>query len=286
MHPTCKDVGCHAFPNPMRPMLKWAGGKRQLLPVLRRHYPASFDPYIESFVGSGAVFFDLYGAGRLEGRRAWLVDVNADLIGCYGAVRDQTEAVIAALEGLEREHRARGSDCSYEVRDRRSNPARLGHGARLHPTAQACAVGTPVRGGVPARVPPCGPAGATGCTPDFAAMFIYLNRTGFNGLFRLNRQDAFNVPAGRYADPRICDAERVRSVARALSYDGVTLECVPFEQAMVDAREGDFIYCDPPYAPLSRTASFAQYTAGGFGVLDHCACRRRSSPRRGVAPSC
>ncbi len=229
----------------MRPLLKWAGGKRQLLPALRRHYPTSFDRYIEPFVGSGAVFFDLYGAGRLEGRRARLVDVNADLIGCYRAVRDRTEAVIAALERLEREHRARGSDCYYEVRDRRFNPARMG------------------------RVPPCGPAGATAYTPELAAMFIYLNRTGFNGLFRLNRQGAFNVPAGRYVDPRICDAEHVRSVARALSSDGVTLECIPFEQELADAREGDFIYCDPPYAPLSRTASFVNYTVGGFSALDH-----------------
>ena len=227
----------------MRPLLKWAGGKRQLLPALRRHYPGSFDRYVEPFVGSGAVFFDLYGAGRLEGRRARLADLNRDLIGCYRAVRDDTEAVIAALAALEEEHRARGSACYYDVRDHRFNPARLGR--------------------------PCGPGGATVCTPDLAAMFIYLNRTGFNGLFRLNRQGAFNVPAGRYTDPRICDAEHVRSVARALSSDGVTLECIPFEQALADTRESDFIYCDPPYAPLSPTASFAHYTAGGFGTADH-----------------
>jgi DNA adenine methylase len=229
----------------MRPLLKWAGGKRQLLPALRRHYPASFDRYIEPFVGSGAVFFDLFAAGRLEGRPVRLLDLNADLIGCYRAVRDQTEAVIAALAGLEEEHRARGSACYYEVRDGRFNPARVG------------------------RVPPSGPGGATACSPDLAAMFIYLNRTGFNGLFRLNRHGAFNVPAGRYAAPRICDAAHVRSVARALSSDGVSLECMPFEQALADGRRGDFIYCDPPYAPLSRTASFAHYTAGGFGAPDH-----------------
>ena len=220
----------------MRPLLKWAGGKRQLLPALRQYYPASFDRYIEPFVGSGAVFFDLYGAGRLEGRRARLVDVNPDLIGCYCVVRDETEAVIAALKGLEQEHRARGSDCYYDVRDRRFNPARAARSAY---------------------------------TPDLAAMFLYLNRTGFNGLFRLNRQGAFNVPEGRYADPRICDADHVRSVARALSSDGVTLECLPFDETLSDARAGDFVYCDPPYAPVSRTAGFAHYTAGGFTALDH-----------------
>jgi DNA adenine methylase len=230
----------------MRPLLKWAGGKRQLLPALRRHYPATFQRYVEPFAGSGAVFFDLYGAGRLEGRTARLIDLNPDLIGCYRAVRDQPDAVIAALGDLEQEHRARGSACYYEVRDRRFNPAR----ATLRDS----------RGQGSAPYP---------YSPDLAAMLIYLNRTGFNGLFRLNRRGEFNVPAGRYADPRICDRDHIRAVAAALSADGVSLECMPFEQALADARAGDFIYCDPPYAPLSRTASFAQYTAGGFGAGDH-----------------
>ena len=93
----------------IRPLLKWAGGKRQLLPALRAHYPSTFERYIEPFMGSGAVFFDLLSSGRLAGGRARLVDVNRDLIGCYEAVRDQPEAIISALERLEREHRTRGS---------------------------------------------------------------------------------------------------------------------------------------------------------------------------------
>jgi len=123
----------------VRPLLKWAGGKRQLLPALRRHYPATFHRYMEPFVGSGAVFFDLYAAGRLEGRSARLIDLNPDLIGCYRAVRDHTEAVAAALDELEQEHRARGSACYYEVRDRRFNPVRAslrgsrGQGSTRHP---------------------------------------------------------------------------------------------------------------------------------------------------------
>ena len=224
-----------------RPLLKWAGGKRQLLPALRRHYPESFDRYIEPFLGSGAVFFDLLSAGRLQDRAVTLADANPDLIGCYRAVRDQPEAVIAALGRLEREHRARGSECYYDVRDRRFNPAR--------------AAATP--GPAPGRY-----------DATLAAMFIYLNRTGFNGLFRLNRRGGFNVPAGRYADPAICDPEHIRLVARALSHERVTLECLPFEAALADAGSGDFVYCDPPYAPLSRTAQFAHYTAGGFSESD------------------
>ena len=224
-----------------RPLLKWAGGKRQLLPVLRRYYPAEFDRYIEPFVGSGAVFFDLYASGRLEGRRVRLSDVNPDLIGCYRVVRDDADRVITALAALAEEHRARGSTCYYDVRDGRFNPGR----ARLRDDV------------------------ASAYTPALAAMLIYLNRTGYNGLFRLNRHGAFNVPVGRYADPCICDPEHIRRVAQALGAGHVTLDCSKFDASIADTRTRDFVYCDPPYAPLSPTASFAHYTAAGFHALDH-----------------
>jgi len=211
---------------PVRPFLKWAGGKRQLLPALRPCYPAAFNRYIEPFLGSGAVFFDIVESGRLRGRPAVLADLNVDLIGCYRALRDETDAVIEALEALDGEHRKRGAECYYEVRERFN--ARKAGGASK------------------------------------AAMFVYLNRTGFNGLFRLNRSGAFNVPAGRYSNPRICDAEHLRAVARAFGAPGVSIECAPFEATLSGAGARDFVYCDPPYAPLSRTASFAQYTAAGF----------------------
>lgn len=224
----------------VRPLLKWAGGKRQLLPVLRPHYPVDFDRYVEPFFGSGAVFFDLYTAGRIAGRQVRLTDVNADLIGCYRMVRDRADAVIAHLSDLAGEHAERGAECYYDVRDRRFNPARAALAGR----------------------------GGSRYTPALAAMLIYLNRTGFNGLFRVNRQGAFNVPAGRYANPRICDPEHIRAVAEALSARRVSLECATFDSALGDARRGDFVYCDPPYAPLSPTASFAAYTAEGFSLLD------------------
>ena len=172
------------------PLLKWAGGKRQLLSALSEHYPASFARYFEPFVGSGAVFFDLFSLGRLSGLPVRLSDVNPDLIGCYRMVRDRPVEVIAALEALEQEHRELGDACYYDVRDRRFNPER----ALLARHA----------GG-----------GAYPYTPQLAAMLIFLNRTGFNGLFRLNRSGGFNVPAGRYVTPRICDPEHLRAVAGA-----------------------------------------------------------------------
>lgn len=227
-------------PTSARPLLKWAGGKRQLLPTLGRCYPPAFDRYIEPFFGSGAVFFDLAARGLLEGRRARLADVNEDLIGCYRVLRDRVDDVIAALAALERDHRRRGDACYYDVRDGRFNPVRL---ARRSGRRRAY-------------------------TPELAAMLIFLNRTGFNGLYRLNSRGEFNVPAGRYRDPRICDPAHLRSVAALLATRGITIEVSGFESTLADAGAGDFVYCDPPYAPLSRTASFAHYTAGGFTAFD------------------
>ena len=215
--------------------MKWAGGKRQLLPALRGFYPVAFKRYIEPFFGSGAVFFDLYASGRLDGKRAWLIDDNADLIGCYRMLMSRTDDVIAELGALAAGHVTRGSEFYYEVRDARFNPMRTASGAY---------------------------------TPEMAAMLIYLNRTGFNGLFRLNKAGEFNVPAGRYSNPRIVDEAHLRQVAAALRSRGVTLVQGSFEGAMSEAGSGDFIYCDPPYAPVSRTACFANYTANGFTLND------------------
>ncbi len=224
------------FPHAARPLLKWAGGKRQLLPAIRPYYPQSFDRYIEPFFGSGAVYFDMLATGRLDGRRAWLLDANPDLVGCYQTLRDRTDEVIEELARLERSHLAQGDAFYYEVRDLRFNPRR---------------------------------AAAPGAySPDLAAMLIYLNRTGFNGLFRLNRRGAFNVPVGRYTNPTICDPAHLRQVAAALGDGRVRFEGGSFEVPLAAAGAGDFVYCDPPYAPLSTTASFANYTAAGFGPRD------------------
>jgi len=233
-------------PISVRPLLKWAGGKRQLLPVLAEHYPPKFSRYIEPFMGSAAVFFDLLNSGRLARRSIVLADVNPDLIGCYRMLRDRPQAVIRALNSMAREYRVGGSDYYYDVRDTRFNPLRAALQARASE---------------PGHV-------ADMYTPGLAAMLIFLNRTGFNGLFRLNRQGGFNVPAGRYTNPRICDERHLRSVAAALASPGVSIVLQPFDRTLDDAGAGDFVYCDPPYAPLSRTSSFANYTADGFTVFD------------------
>src|SRR3954468_12340634 len=226
---------------PLRPLLKWAGGKRQLLPELRPFYPPAFARYFEPFLGSGAVFLDLHNGGRLEGCDVHLSDINADIIGCYRAVRDDVDAVIAALRGHDRSYRAGGGAHFYKVRDRDFNPARLEVHASDDPAAAY--------------------------TPALAAMLIFLNRTGFNGLFRLNARGAFNVPHGRNTNPRICDEDNLRAYSRLLSRPGMRLEVCGFDVMLERPGRGDFVYLDPPYAPVSGTARFTAYTSGGFDEL-------------------
>jgi DNA adenine methylase len=232
---------------PVRPLLKWVGGKRQLLPALRRFYPETFGTYVEPFFGSGAVFFDLWEQGRLAGHPVVLIDSNPDLIGCYETVRDQTDAVARELDVLADGHARDGRTHYYEVRDARFNPLRA-----TRRTGD----------------------GRIAYTPDLAAMLIYLNRTGFNGLFRVNASGAFNVPAGRYERPRIAERERLERVARALSAPGVDLRWGSFDEAGSLARKGDFLYIDPPYAPLSDTSSFTAYTSPAFGPKEQQALQR------------
>lgn len=224
-----------------QPFLKWAGGKRQLLPALRRVYPARFHTYREPFLGSAAVFFDLHRRGLLDGRGAALDDTNPDLIACYTTVRDRPQQVIDELVRLARDHERHGPDHYYEVRNERFNPGRRAILAAGNGFAY---------------------------TPALAAMLIYLNRTGYNGLFRLNADGEFNVPAGRYPKPRICDAENLLKVAAALRRPGVTLGHRRFDRTVDDADAGDFVYFDPPYAPLSKTARFTSYTREGFSGED------------------
>jgi DNA adenine methylase len=220
-------------------LLKWVGSKRQLLPRLRPFYAPAFNRYIEPFFGSGAVFFDLQESGRLVGHEAILMDSNPDLIGCYTQVRDDCDAVVRELDMLAAGYARDGRAHYYDVRDHRFNPMRDAN--RL------------ADGGI-------------AYTPELAAMFIYLNRTGFNGLFRVNRLGSFNVPAGRYDRPRICDEVRVRRAAAALAAPGVSLRLASFAIVGTLASGGDFLYFDPPYAPVTRTANFTSYTSQPFGA--------------------
>lgn len=207
----------------VRPFLKWAGGKAKLAPVIVESAPPTFRAYHEPFLGAGAVFFAL---GNADARHeAFLGDANSDLIACYQAVRDETESLIAALERLAANYRSRDLE---------------GRTALYYEQ----------RAGEPATA------------IERAARFIFLNRTCYNGLYRVNRSGQFNVPHGRYKNPRIVDADALRATAVALA--GVELRAGDFEDACARAEPGDFVYLDPPYQPLSPTSSFTSYTRAAF----------------------
>jgi len=226
----------------LRPFLKWVGGKRQLLPVLRRYYPTAPGGYFEPFVGSGAVFFDLLAHGTVDNRPITLSDDNADLIGCYARVGDALPAVLAALEELAGGH-ARDPRAHYlRVRDTQFNPQRADWRAAGSAVADYGA--------------------------GLAAMLIYLNRTGYNGLFRLNSSGEYNVPPGRYERPRIVDRALLAEVSAVLTRPNVRVQRAAFDRVLHDARAGDFVYFDPPYAPVSKTANFRGYTGRGFTDAD------------------
>ena len=226
----------------LRPFLKWVGGKRQLLPVLRRFYPNPMGRYFEPFVGSGAVFFDLVSSGHLNGHGAVLSDDNADLIACYRRVRRSLDDVATALERLAADHAVRGRECYMQVRDGQFNPMRAAWRERGADLDDYPAV--------------------------LAAMLIYLNRTGYNGLFRLNASGEFNVPPGRYDSPKVIGRPLLARVSEVLASPGVRIEHATFDRVLQEAIAGDFVYLDPPYAPLSATANFRGYTGRGFSDAD------------------
>jgi DNA adenine methylase len=213
---------------PVRPFLKWAGGKGQLLPELTSRLPARFGRYHEPFVGGGALFFSLWGGGRLKSG-ATLSDYNAELIDCYRAVRDHAEELIIALLA----HKPHFSDKEYfyEVRAWDRQP-----GFHARPLVER------------------------------AARTIFLNRTCYNGLYRLNNKRQFNVPFGNYKKPLIVDPENMREASRALRE--VELCVGDFGAVLQQAAPGDFVYFDPPYVPVSATASFTAYTHQGFAEAE------------------
>jgi DNA adenine methylase len=207
------------------PFLKWAGGKRVLLPQIVPLVPARIDTYYEPFLGGGALFFFLAAEQPLRFRRAVLGDGNAELVVCYQAIRNDVEGVIRELDKHPYEE-----DHYYSVR-------------ALEPE-QLSAV-------------------------ERAARTIYLNRTGFNGLYRVNSSGKFNVPFGRHEKLlQVCRPELLRRVSQALRGDDVEIVSGDFGAVVAGVRRGDFVYFDPPYVPLSATSKFTAYAQSGFGLAD------------------
>jgi DNA adenine methylase len=201
--------------------LKWAGGKKALVPeILRIVGSGGFGRYFEPFVGGGALFF------ALRPSHAVLSDSNEELINAYRQVQTNVETIIWLLGNYQHEH---SRDFYYKVRKEKPKD--------------------PV---------------------ERAAWLIYLNRTCFNGLWRVNSEGRFNVPMGSYKHPRILDAEKLRAASIAL--DGAVLHSTDFETSLTRMsprpRFGDLVYLDPPYDPLSKTSNFTSYTKEDFGRDD------------------
>jgi DNA adenine methylase len=205
----------------LRPILKWAGGKRSLVPRILEELPKQIGTYYEPFVGGAAVFLALAEEKRF--RRAVISDKNAQLINLYTVVRDDLVKLLKKLEALQ--ERTSEEDY-YEIRAQKG--------------------GTKV---------------------ERAARMIYLNKTGYNGLYRVNSKGGFNVPYGRYKRPKIYDPDRLLAARDALQ--GVTVEVADFDQSCRAAKPGDVVYLDPPYLPLSKTASFSAYHSDAFGLPEH-----------------
>jgi DNA adenine methylase len=214
------------------PFLKWAGGKGRLAARIAEMVPGEVGRYHEPFVGGGAVFFAV--ATRLGTVTATLNDLNKDLVSTYEVVKRAPDDLIARLRSLA------------------DGYLPLAHAGR---TAEYY------------RVRATRPHNEI----DRAARLIFLNRTCYNGLYRVNRTGDFNVPHGRYAAPRIADSDGLLLASRALGQGDMT--CGDFETAMALAQPGDFVYLDPPYQPLSRTSRFTGYTSGEFGWAEQVRLR-------------
>ena len=210
----------------IRPLLKWAGGKRQLVPHLLRLVPGKIETYYEPFAGGLALFCALHDESSPA--RSVLSDLNRDLVGFYRVVRDRPEELI---ENITASHFENESTFFYRMRDQFNS----GTGASSDPVGKA-------------------------------ASLLYLNRHCFNGLYRVNAQNEFNVPFGRYKNPSLPDAEDIMKFSQVLQNS--IIKAIDFEAAIKDARPGDFVYLDPPYIPLSRTSRFTEYTETGFSFED------------------
>jgi len=221
------------------PFVKWAGGKRQLVPALAALLPRKITAYCEPFVGGGALLF------AVQPQRARLNDINADLIATWQVIRDDVENLITLLARHEN-----SAPYFYALRDMDRQRANY---STLSPLEKA-------------------------------ARLIYLNKTCYNGLFRVNNAGEFNTPFGYYKNPNIVNAPVLRAVSDYLNTNRVDFSCTDYAQVLETLDKKHFVYLDPPYDPVSDTASFTGYTKGGFDRAAQQALREQCDAldRRGI----
>ena len=218
----------------VKPFLKWAGGKGQLLKEIEQYYPFADEhitKYAEPFVGGGAVLFDILSKYNLK--EIYISDINAELINTYRIIRDDVDALIKMLYVMQNNFIPLNTDerKAYYVQNReRFNNLKVNENESI--------------------------------SIEKAALMIFLNKTCFNGLFRVNKKGLFNVPMGAYKNPMICDENNLRAVSEKLQK--VTIVCGDYRESADFIDENTFVYFDPPYRPITDTASFTAYTENLF----------------------
>lgn len=217
----------------LKPVIKWAGGKGQILHEIRKRYPlglgTTITKYAEPFVGGGAVLLDILGTYRLK--EVFISDTNAELINLYRVIQNNVQDLIRALHQYKDEFLALGLPGRKEYF--------TGKRKRFNELKNDAIHGT-----------------------ELAALFVFLNKTCFNGLYRVNRKGGFNVPMGAYKEPPICDEDNLLQASRALS--NVQISHGDYHESQTFIDEKTFVYFDPPYRPLNATSSFTSYTENCF----------------------
>lgn len=206
----------------LQPVLKWAGGKRQLLPEIAKLFPKSFKTYFEPFLGGGAVLF------YAQPKKAIVNDFNGELINVYKTIKNNVEDLIKELSTYKNE-----KEFYYKIReiDRTEEFKKMTNIQK-------------------------------------AARVIYLNKTCYNGLFRVNSKGEFNTPFGKYKNPNIVNELVLRAVHKYFNDNEIDFYNDDFENALTGIRKDSFVYFDPPYHPISDSSNFTGYTFGGFDEED------------------
>ena len=217
-----------------KPFLKWAGGKRQLISEIEKFYPFESNEitkYVEPFVGGGAVLFDILN--KFELKEVYINDLNQDLINTYCVIRDEVDSLILVLDVLQKEF------LSLSVENRKEYYYKIReHFNRLQLD------------------------GTKEVNIEKAALMIFLNKTCFNGLFRVNKKGKFNVPMGSYKNPMICDKDNLKIVSKKLQKVIIMNKDYKDTINLIDGNT--FVYIDPPYRPISNTSNFTTYTDSSF----------------------
>ena len=208
-----------------KPFVKWAGGKRQLIPQIEKHLPEKFSSYFEPFLGGGALLFHLLSENK--NLKGYVSDLNSDLVLAYVTIRDNLNGLLKSLQKHSDNYFSDSKSYYYSVRE-------------TNPKSQI----------------------------EKVSRLLFMNRTCFNGLYRVNSKGKFNVPLGRYSNPNIVQEENLRSVNQFLNHNKIIIKCQDFSSTVEKAKRGDFVYFDPPYQPVSKTANFTSYTNGNFGLND------------------